>query len=130
MVSRARDWFRQAERDLRAAEVTLGAGLYEVACFEAHQAAEKAVKALLNVLHMERRGHSLTMMLRDSGVEAPSDVARCAQYLDKQYIPSRYPNAFDEGAPADYYDRGDAERCVECARRVLEWVRGFVEGRR
>lgn len=25
-------------------------------------------------------------------------VARYAQYLDKQYIPSRYPSAFDEGA--------------------------------
>ena len=40
MASRAEDWLGQAERDLRAAEASMQAGLFEWACFIAQQAAE------------------------------------------------------------------------------------------
>lgn len=46
MANRALDWFRQAERDLEHARDSSRAGRHEWACFAAHQAAEKAVKAL------------------------------------------------------------------------------------
>jgi HEPN domain-containing protein len=46
MTNRANDWLRQADRDLEQAEDSRGAGRHEWACFAAHQAAEKAVKAL------------------------------------------------------------------------------------
>lgn len=46
MVQRARDWLRQAERDLEQAEDSRRAGRHKWACFAAQQAAEKAVKAL------------------------------------------------------------------------------------
>lgn len=50
MLSRAADWFKQAERDLGQAEDSRCTRRHEWACFAAHQAAEKAVKALH--LHM------------------------------------------------------------------------------
>jgi HEPN domain-containing protein len=43
----------------------------------------------------------------------------CLLYLDKQYIPTRYPDAFAEGAPMDYYTDRDAEACIKCAEAVL-----------
>ena len=45
MPSRYLDWWRQAERDLQHARHALEDEDYEWACFAAHQAAEKAVKA-------------------------------------------------------------------------------------
>ncbi len=51
MPSRAQDWLRQALRDLEHAEDARKAGRHEWACFAAHQAAEKAVKALHLHLH-------------------------------------------------------------------------------
>jgi len=53
MVSRASDWFRQALRDLEHAIRSLEQGDYEWACFAAHQASEKAVKALYQKLRLE-----------------------------------------------------------------------------
>ncbi len=46
MANRARDWLAQAERDLRHAQTSRDAGDHDWSCFAAHQAAEKAVKAL------------------------------------------------------------------------------------
>jgi HEPN domain-containing protein len=46
MPNRALDWLKQAERDLEQAADSRRAGRHEWACFAAHQAAEKAIKAL------------------------------------------------------------------------------------
>jgi len=61
MTNRAPDWLRQALRDLEQADDSREAGRHEWACFAAHQAAEKAVKALGAVRALravaERGGH-------------------------------------------------------------------------
>jgi len=44
--------------------------------------------------------------------------------LDRHYTPSRYPNAFDSGYPALYYDKEVASRTIECAKRIIGWVEG------
>jgi len=129
-MRRTLDWLKQAKRNLRSAEVNFEAELYEETCYESHQAAEKALKALLNFLELEKRGHSLLFLAeyaRENGVEIPDDVMNCVLELDKHCIPSRYPDVFDEGAPMDYYTAGDARRCLDCGRRVVEWVSGVVE---
>ncbi len=46
MLDRSGDWLKQALRDLEQAEESRERGKHEWACFEAHQAAEKAVEAL------------------------------------------------------------------------------------
>ncbi|WP_457599823.1 HEPN domain-containing protein [Hydrogenivirga sp.] len=60
---------------------------YEWACFTTQQATEKIIKAL---------GMKL-------GVEVPSSVLEAAKELDKYYIPTRYPNGFASGKPADFF---------------------------
>ena len=47
MVERSKDWLAQAERDIGQAKASLRDGFYEWACFASQQAAEKAVKALI-----------------------------------------------------------------------------------
>jgi HEPN domain-containing protein len=126
LVSRFSDWIRQAKRNLASAHVNMKEGLYEEACFEAHQAGEKALKGLLNLLHKERRGHSIAFIASELGIDVPEEIKECALMLDKHYIPTRYPDVFDEGAPMDYYTRGDAERCISCAEKILKWVEEFA----
>uniref|UniRef100_A0A7C5TM54 HEPN domain-containing protein n=1 Tax=Ignisphaera aggregans TaxID=334771 RepID=A0A7C5TM54_9CREN len=126
MVSRMRDWIRQSRRNLASAIVNYREGLYEEVCFESHQVGEKAVRGLLNFFHRERRGHSITFMLSELGLEVPVDIRECASLLDKHYIPARYPDVFDEGAPMDYYSSRDAEECIKCAEKILKWVEKIV----
>ena len=125
MPRRSADWLRQAKRNLKSAHINMKAELYEEACFESHQAAEKAIKALLQSIGVERRGHSLVYLSREVGIksiEIPRELRRCLLYLDKHYIPSRYPDVYDEGAPADYYSEEDAKECINCAEGVILWV--------
>ncbi|CAN5691982.1 hypothetical protein BH23GEM3_BH23GEM3_05700 [soil metagenome] len=64
MPNRSRDWCRQAERDMGHARRSGGMGDHEWACFAAQQAAEKALKALLQDRGGEVRGHSALALLR------------------------------------------------------------------
>lgn len=127
MVSRYKDWLRQSERNLNSAYANYREGIYEEACFESHQAAEKAVKALLNYFHRERRGYSILYLISTIPIEIPEDVRKCILELDRHYIPTRYPDVYDEGAPFDYYSREDADRCLECAKKIIDWVKSFVK---
>lgn len=126
MVSRYRDWIRQADRNLVSALVNDREGLYEEACYECHQAAEKAIKALLNYLNKERRGHSLLYLSSELSINIPDDVRECIIYLDKHYIPSRYPDVYDEGIPADYYTAKDSRECIKCAEKIVNWVKSYI----
>jgi len=48
--------------------------------------------------------------------------------LDKHYIPTRYPNGFDSGAPGDYYTKADAQQAIENAKQIVEFCEGCVCG--
>lgn len=130
MVSRAKDWMRQALQDLDHARLSLKNGHYEWACFSAQQAAEKAVKALYESMNMEAWGHSISRMLKELLEKVPENLVSKAKELDRHYIPTRYPNFHSEGAPMDYYSRVDAERAIEYATEIIEFCRGKgVQGR-
>lgn len=125
MASRAKDWMRQALKDLSHAEMSLKNNDFEWACFVAQQASEKAVKALYESRNMEVWGHSVSRMLEKLPKELkPSiDLIEKAKELDRHYIPTRYPNFHSEGAPMDYYTKKDAERAIEYAREIIEFCR-------
>ncbi|MDX1661346.1 MAG: HEPN domain-containing protein, partial [Gemmatimonadota bacterium] len=102
MASRAADWIRQAERDLEHARRSAEMGDHEWACFAAHQAAEKALKAVLQDHGAEARGHALRSLLRgvsEAIGEELEEYEADARELDRHYIPTRYPNSVPEGAP-------------------------------
>jgi HEPN domain-containing protein len=128
MVMRSGDWFRQAEKDFAHAKRARGGGDFEWACFAAQQAAEKAVKALYQSIHVDAIGHSVSRMLQDlpTSLKPPAELVLLAKELDKHYIPSRYPNFHPEGAPMDYYTEADASRAVEGAEKVIEYCRSKI----
>ena len=128
MVSRALDWLRQAVRDLEHAKRSMEFGDYEWACFAAHQAAEKAVKALYQKLGIEVWGYSISRMLECLPEEyRPSrELANKAKELDRHYIPTRYPNFHPEGAPLDYYTLEDARRAVKYAEEIVKCCRSKI----
>ena len=98
-----------------------GAGQYDWACFAAQQAAEKALKALYQRHHAEGWGHVLDRLVEGLLPDEP-ELARyrdLAKVLDKFYIPTRYPNTLDAGAPADAYTVGEADQAIQYAQDII-----------
>ncbi len=128
MAERSQDWLRQADADLRAARSARDAGHYEWSAFACQQAAEKAIKALFQHLHKEAWGHVLSALLGElTGEAKPTvDLIERAKALDKHYIPTRYPNGFERGAPVDFYTRKEAEEAIKNAEAIIEFCRNQI----
>lgn len=118
-------WKGSSKSTLGSARGDSERGDYNWACFKAQQAAEFAVKALLHGIGMPAYGHSVSRLLAEAsrGSEVSEDVVQGAKTLDKYYVPTRYPNAWVEGVPEEYYTERDAEEAFTSAEAVI----GFVE---
>ncbi|HNS19983.1 MAG TPA: HEPN domain-containing protein [Sedimentisphaerales bacterium] len=125
MADRSGDWFAQARRDLDHAADASEHGHFEWACFSSQQGAEKAVKAVYLRLHGESWGHSVLKLLQGLAdkVSISESLLDAARALDRHYIPTRYPNGFDQGSPGDYYTRKEAEEAIAYAGQIV----GFCE---
>ncbi|TEU12998.1 MAG: HEPN domain-containing protein [Anaerolineales bacterium] len=114
------DWLRRAESNLHIARRGRGEGVFlEDLCFEAQQAAEKALKALL--IHLSGdypRVHAFTLLLErlQQHVAVPEPIREVVELSDYA-VQIRYPG--------DYYpvSEEEYERALELAERVLRWVR-------
>lgn len=125
MANRSFDWLNQAFRDLEQARDSCQAGRHEWACFAAHQAAEKAVKALHLHLRQEAWGHVLTMLLLElpEVISAGEDLVEKGRVLDNFYIPTRYPNSHPTGAPFEHYGPLQSKEAILYASEIVEFAR-------
>jgi len=125
MPTRARDWLKQALRNLDQAQDSRQADRHEWACFAAQQAAEMAVKALHLYLGQEAWGHVVAKLLRElpETVRLPDMIVDKGRVLDTFYIPPRYPNSHPEGAPFEHYGSLQSQEAIDYAREIVEFVR-------
>jgi HEPN domain-containing protein len=122
-------WLRQAEADLRAGQHLVDAGDFNVACFMAQQAAEKAIKGYLRACgEMNIYGHSVRSLCEWAGESHPAfrDIEDEVATLDTYYIPTRYPDALPDIIPAEAYNSAAASGALEIAEKVLEAVRKLL----
>jgi HEPN domain-containing protein len=49
-----------------------------------------------------------------------------AQLLDTFYIPTRYPNGFPEGKPADYYNATKAQEALDAANAIIRFCQDHL----
>ena len=117
----ARRWLRWADEDLALAEHTAADPdvVARGACVWAHQAAEKALKALLILRDIDPpRLHDLDRLAQrlpdgEGGAFVPIELPE----LTRWSIEGRYPADLDEAAHAD------AVTAIAVARQVLDVVR-------
>ena len=114
------EWLERANSNLTRARQPKPEGVfYEDLCFDAQQAAEKAIKELLIAKAVEFRFvHDIGELLRtleESGVVIPSTV-RDAVELTEFAVEARYPGPFEPVTEDEW------KRAVELAETVVSWV--------
>ncbi|MGH7265116.1 MAG: HEPN domain-containing protein [Candidatus Rokuibacteriota bacterium] len=128
----ARAWLQRARGNLaRAKQPRPAEGFWEDLCFDAQQAAEKAVKSVLVLFAVDfPRTHQiveLLLLLRQAGHEAPPDVWR-AHGLSEYAVVSRYPVSEEPVDPVRPVGEEEYRRAVELAESVVRWAEGVVRG--
>jgi HEPN domain-containing protein len=121
------EWLRRARSNLARARADrhLPDVLYEDLCFDAQQAAEKAIKAALLVRRVAfPKTHALAdllTLLAQSGLDVPAEV-RQAVALTAYAVESRYPGIAEDVTAEDYAE------AIVLAERVLRWAESIVAG--
>ncbi|RTH17588.1 hypothetical protein CSW42_10180 [Thermus scotoductus] len=64
----------------------------------------------------------LLKALKEAGHEVPEALEEKARTLDAHYMPARYPEAYPEGSPYEYYTRARAEEALRAAEGVLKCI--------
>ena len=118
-------WLEQAQYDLKTSQWNVKGELFAPACFWAQQAAEKAAKAYL-YSRGERliTGHSVAELLEKCKAhdEEFDSLITIGAFLDRFYIPTRYPNSLPSGIPAHAYRQKDASEAIKLAQKILQFV--------
>jgi HEPN domain-containing protein len=121
-----REWLNRARSNLaKAQEIPDLEYVYlEDLCFDAQQAAEKAIKAVL--IHLNAQfpyTHDLARLLslaEQAGTEVPDDI-KPAVALTEYAVATRYPS------PSEPVSMDEYEEAVSLAAMVLTWAQRIVE---
>lgn len=122
------EWLRRARSNLARARADRGLAdvLYEDLCFDAQQAVEKCLKALL--VHRKiafPKTHAigeLLTLIQGSGIEVPEQL-RAAAELTEYAVEARYPGLSEDVTEDEY------RQAVELAERTVHWVEGILARR-
>lgn len=125
-------WMRSAASDLKIARFLLQEHYYHACAFHAQQAAEKALKGVLRKFDRVSWGHSCRTLLTQlnnllTDRQVPERLFDAARHLDRHYIPSRYPDAYSTGTPADHYGESVAKKALDDATAIMQFVQSFME---
>jgi HEPN domain-containing protein len=118
---RANEWLRRAKSNIARAKACKVSSeiLYEDLCYDAQQAAEKALKALC-ILHeiLFPKTHDvgyLMELLEKGSVPIPEEVYK-ARILTGYAVETRYPGEYEPVNEDDYLN------AVALAEKVVKWV--------
>ena len=119
-------WIKHAKSNLMLAEKggRLSGVLLEDLCFNAQQAAEKALKAVCLARNLEfPKTHSIVRLidiLDAGGVNIPQNVKE-ADILTQYAVETRYPSISEEVTKEEYRD------ALALAARVVFWAESIIK---
>ena len=120
MKPTTREWLEIAAEDLDTAQAMCDGGRYLYAGFEAQQAAEKALKAVIQeAVRVPPKIHNLVTLAARAGLD-DKEVAERLAALSPYYLATRYPEermAIGQRTTAEV-----ARSLIETGREVLAWA--------
>lgn len=123
MAKGPKEWFKQAEYDMKTAEAMFVARRYVYVVFMCHLAIEKALKGLLQkkLGSIPPKVHNLLYLIEAVGITLPGDLYQLVFALNRASIPIRYPE--DLKQMQKDYPRQKTEKLLVQSKEVLKWLR-------
>lgn len=119
------DWLKRARSNLARAKLPkLDEALWEDYCFDAQQAAEKALKALLLFNKIPFRFvhdiAELLTLLEQNGFELPEKI-RAGAELSDYAVEARYPSPMEPVTEQEY------QEAIAASEQIVSWVIDNIE---
>lgn len=114
-----REWLNRARGNLAKAKVPVSGGYLEDLCFDAQQASEKAIKAVLIARHIDfPYTHDLSRLLTllEAHGESIPDAIRQAEELTHYAAQTRYPGLEEPVSDSEY------QEAIAIAEAVVRWA--------
>src|SRR3989338_4043127 len=94
----SQEWIKQAEYDLKTAQVMFNSARYIYCVFMSHLAIEKALKAVYvkRITKNPPKIHSLVYLAQSINLELPHQMKVALESLDGISVPTRYPEVLDK----------------------------------
>ncbi len=122
MRQEIKNWWEQAEIDLKNAEMNLKNDAYYLCVFLCQQAIEKGLKAFFMLKKKESPGmtHSLIYLATETAV--PKIFFDFLARLTPEFVSTRYPDMSDD-IPARLYTKGLAAEILTKAKELMLWLK-------
>jgi len=122
------NWWKQANIDLKNAEMNYENGAYYVAVFLCQQATEKALKTYYMLVKKTppELTHSLIYLANETGV--PGEFFDFLAGLTPEFVTTRYPDAAGD-VPANLYTKNNTKEILDETKRFIEWLEGLIKTR-
>lgn len=120
----AQNNWTQAKSDLATANTLMDAGIYYAAVFFGQQAAEKSLRAAC-IVRLQKNPRSHNIIQSANALQAPLEIMNAAAELNADFLTARSVESAG-GVPAHLYGRETAQRHLDAARAIWEWVREMM----
>ena len=122
-MERYESWIDRARSSLEIARTKKNDFVYyEDLCYQAQQAAEKAIKGILIYYNVEPQfTHNIGILLGELQAFENIDEIKEAIKLTKYAVQTMYPGKYDDITKQDY------EESIAIAQKCLEWAQSKVK---
>ena len=123
MAKSPQEWLKQADYDIKTAEIMFDNKRYFYAVFMCHLSVEKALKDL----YLERlkgippKVHNLVYLLNKIGVKPSEPIGRFLVKLNEASVVTRYPEVLDK-LQKDF-TQSVVKDILLRSKEVLEWIK-------
>ena len=123
MSKNPQEWLKQADYDMKTAEIMFDNKRYIYAVFMCHLSIEKALKGIYleRLKEIPPKTHNLVYLVEKIKVQLPENLYDSVFALNRVSVPTRYPD--DLQRMLKDYDKERTQEIIEKGKEVLKWLK-------
>jgi HEPN domain-containing protein len=123
MAKDSRECLKQADYDMRTADIMFKNKRYFYAVFMCHLSIEKALKGLFQerLSEMPPKVHNLVYLLNKSNIKPPEDMGKFVVKLNEASVATRYPEEIK--ALSKTYTQPIVKGIIKDSKEALRWIK-------
>ena len=123
MSKSPQEWLKQADYDIKTAEIMFDNKRYFYAVFMCHLSIEKALKGIYldRLKEIPPKTHNLVYLVEKIKLLLPENLYDSVFALNRVSVPTRYPD--DIQRMLKDYNEERTKKVIESGKEVLQWLK-------